>query len=96
MTAIGKVESVADLGALIRQARQAAGMTQEELADQMGTTRNWMIRMEQGRCTVSMKMALIALSELGLEMTAGINLHSKNKLSESNSLRSYRPHPRGG
>lgn len=70
MTVGDKIESVADLGALMRRARQAAGMTQAELADRIGTTRQWVIRMEQGRHTTTMNMVLIALSELGLEMVA--------------------------
>ena len=82
VTTGGKVESVADLGALIRQARQTAGMTQEELADRIGTTRQWMIRVEQGRRTTAMSMVLLALSELGLEMVAHLDLPPRDRASD--------------
>lgn len=74
MTGGYKVESAADVGALIRQARQAAGMTQQQLADRVGTTRQWVIRLEQGRNGTAINTALIALEELGLEMVAQLDL----------------------
>lgn len=64
------VESAADIGVLIRQARQAASMTQQHLADLVGTTRQCVIRLEQGRHGTAMSTTLEALSTLGLEMIA--------------------------
>lgn len=49
-------------------------MTQQELADRAGTTRQWVIRLEQGRPTPTMSTVLIVLSELGLELVAMHNL----------------------
>lgn len=65
-----RVESAADVGALIRRERRAAAMTQQQLADRVGTTRQWVIRLEQGRHGTAMNTVLIALEELGLEMVA--------------------------
>ena len=79
MTTDDKVESVADLGILIRQARQTAGVTQEELADRIGTTRQWVIRIEQGCDTAAMSMVLLALSELGLEMVARLDVPARDE-----------------
>lgn len=65
-----KVESAVEAGALIRQARVVAAMTQQELADRVGTTRQWVIRLEQGQNSPAMSTVLVALSVLGLEMVA--------------------------
>ena len=73
MTGGYKVESAVDVGALIRQARQEAAMTQQQLADRVGTTRQWVIRLEQGRHGTALSTALIALEELGLEMVAQLD-----------------------
>ena len=74
MTGGRKVESAADVGALIRQARLAAAMTQQQLADRVGATRQWVIRLEQGRDGTALSTALAALEELGLEMVAQLDL----------------------
>ena len=70
MTVAHTVKTVVDVGALIRQTRQAAAMTQQQLADHAGTTRQCIIRLEQGHHGVALNTALIALEELGLEMGA--------------------------
>lgn len=49
-------------------------MTQQELADRVGTTRQWVIRLEQGRSTPMINTVLIVLSELGLELVVTHNL----------------------
>ena len=65
-----EVVSVADVGRLIREARQAASMSQQELADRVGTTRQWVIRLEQGHSGSTTSKALTALAVLGLELVA--------------------------
>lgn len=64
------VTSTDDIGRLVREARQMAGVTQQSLADQAGTTRQWVIRLEQGRRTVTMGVVLDVLMVLGLEIVA--------------------------
>ena len=59
-----KVETAVDIGTLIRQTRQAAGLTQQQLADQVGTTRQCVIRLERGHHGTALNTALIALEEL--------------------------------
>ncbi|WP_419853893.1 helix-turn-helix transcriptional regulator [Candidatus Poriferisodalis sp.] len=68
--------SAAGVGALVRRQRRAAAMTQQQLADRIGATRQWVIRLEQGRHGTAMNTALIALEELGLEMVAQLDLRS--------------------
>lgn len=67
-----KVETDVDVGALIRRARRTAAMTQQQLADRVGTTRNCIIRLEQGGHNTALDTALFALEELGLEMAAPV------------------------
>ena len=74
MTEAYEVASAGDVGRLIRQARQVAAMSQQQLADRIGTTRQCVIRLEQGRNGTALSTALIALEELGLEMVAQLDL----------------------
>lgn len=64
------VASAADVGSAVRETRQAAAVTQRELADLVGTTRQWIIRLERGHHSLTMSTVLVALSVLGLEMVA--------------------------
>ena len=77
MNSSHKVASAVDVGALVRGERRAAAMTQQQLAERVGTTRQWVIRLEQGRRGTAMNTALIALEELGLEMVAQFDLRSR-------------------
>ena len=72
-----KVDSAGDVGTLIRRQRRAEAMTQQQLADRVGTTRQWVIRLEQGRHGTAMNTVLIALEELGLEMVARFDRRSR-------------------
>ena len=65
-----QVASAHDLGTLIRQKRQYEGLTQQALADQVGASRQWVIRLEQGQPTVAMAKVLDVLWQLGLELLA--------------------------
>ena len=70
VTETSRVASAHDLATLIRQTRQSAGLTQQALADQVGSSRQWVIRLEQGHPTVAIGRVLDVLSALGLEMVA--------------------------
>lgn len=65
-----RITSAAQVGALVREARLAAGMTQQQLADLAGTTRQWVNRLEMGHSTAAFSKTLAALAVLGLEMVA--------------------------
>ncbi len=60
----------ADLGQVIRRQRQAVTMTQDELANQIGTTRQWINRLENGDERMALSRVLRVLSVLKLEMVA--------------------------
>ncbi|PKQ27183.1 MAG: hypothetical protein CVT64_01700 [Actinobacteria bacterium HGW-Actinobacteria-4] len=55
-----------DFGAIVRQRRLDQGIKQEELAQRVGRTRQWLSRLERGVGDVSLADALRAARELGL------------------------------
>lgn len=55
-------------GQEIRRRRKASGLTQEDLALAMGTSRRLVSEMERGTRATSLEMALAAAAELGLDV----------------------------
>jgi len=55
-----------DIGRLARQQRIDLGLSQDELAERAGVTRQWLSRFEQAKADVSLTKALQVLRELGL------------------------------
>lgn len=63
------VTSPAQLGAVIRAARRAAGLSQADLADRIGTSRRWVTMIETGNGTgAELGRVMAALSALGLRL----------------------------
>lgn len=62
------------IGALLKEARKKAGLTQEELAQRSGTTKNYISRIENNKSDIELK-TLRKIIELGLgkELRIGIN-----------------------
>lgn len=58
------IESAKDLGNFVRQARQRAKLSQTDLAESVGTTRQWLSRFEQGSNDVSLATVFAILQEL--------------------------------
>ncbi len=69
-----KVRTDVDVGELISEARRAALMTQQRLADRTGTTRQCVIRLEQGGHSTALNTALTVLEELRLELVASVDI----------------------
>ncbi len=61
-----QVQTMAELGALVREARERAGMTQAELAQRARVSREWLLKVEAGRTSAEMPRVLAVLAELGL------------------------------
>lgn len=53
--------SAADLGSMLREARQAKKMSQSDLATMVGVTRQWVISAEKGAPTARVDLILDAL-----------------------------------
>lgn len=61
--------ATADLGAAIRDERVRRGLSQAELAAQVGTTREWIGRLEAGAPRVELDKALRAANAVGISFT---------------------------
>lgn len=55
-----------DVGAVVRQRRIDLSMSQTELAEKVGTTRQWISRFEKGTADVTLSRALAILRELDM------------------------------
>lgn len=61
-----RVTNAADVGALLRDARQRQGMTQAQLADSVGTSRAWVVAVESGSPNARLDLVLRALQWVDL------------------------------
>ncbi|MDT8370028.1 MAG: helix-turn-helix domain-containing protein [Longimicrobiales bacterium] len=55
-----------EMGLMLRERRRDLGLTQAELAEQIGASRYWVIEMEKGKSTAEVGLMLRALRVLGL------------------------------
>ena len=56
------------LGALVRETREAAGLTQTQLAERIGASRFWVAAFEKGKPSAELGLALKAIQALGLSI----------------------------
>lgn len=63
-----QVRSARDLAALVRQRRRELGWSQARLAEETGTSRDWVIEFEKAKSTVELGLALRACKALGLTL----------------------------
>jgi HTH-type transcriptional regulator/antitoxin HipB len=63
--------NAATVGALVREARTTAGLTQTELANRIGASRFWVAEFEKGKPSAELGLALKALNALGLVVRIG-------------------------
>ena len=61
-----QVRTMAELGALVRAAREKAGLTQVELARRARVSREWLVKVENGRTSAEMPRVMDVLAELDL------------------------------
>lgn len=59
-----------ELGAAIRSRRKALKLTQQNLADGLGVTRQLIGELENGRPGVRLEVALLAAQQLGIDLFA--------------------------
>jgi len=64
--AMSKGITSAVVGALVRQARLAAGLSQTDLGQRIGASRFWVAQFEKGKSTAELGLALKAMHALGL------------------------------
>jgi len=64
-----RVYTAASIGPAIKHYRKEAGLTQAELAERVGLTREYLSRLEQGHETAQVRRILAVLRELGVRAT---------------------------
>lgn len=65
---VKKPPTAATVGALVRDARTAAGLSQSELGKRIGASRFWVAQFEKGKPSAELGLALKALHALGLDV----------------------------
>ena len=63
-----RVRTATDLGAFIRERRAKLGMDQSDLAKKAGTSRKWIVEVEQGKPRAEIGLVLRALTALGVSL----------------------------
>lgn len=66
-----RIKTARELGMRLREAREDAALTQAELAEMIGTSRQWVFDLERGKPTLRIGLVLKALSALGLACDIG-------------------------
>ena len=61
-----KIRTTSELGLLLRERRRELGLRQEELADRIGVSRQWVGKVEKGRQRVDAGLVLRAIGALRL------------------------------
>jgi HTH-type transcriptional regulator / antitoxin HipB len=64
-----RIHTTAALGHAIRHYRQQAGLTQAELADEVGIDRSYLSRLEKGQETEQLRRIIVLLRRLGVRAT---------------------------
>lgn len=67
------VRSVADIGRTIAEARRERGLTQEQLASQLGIHRTYLARLENGQSSLQLERILQLLRKLGVTVEATLS-----------------------
>ena len=65
------VRTPQDIGALLREQRQKAGLAQAELAQRIGVSRQWLVEVEGGKPRAEIGLVLRALNVLNISLEVG-------------------------
>jgi transcriptional regulator with XRE-family HTH domain len=74
-----EVRTMRELGALVRSARTARGMTQADLAERLQMSRDWVVRLEKGHPRLEAQRVLDALRVVGVNLEATVRENSPGK-----------------
>jgi HTH-type transcriptional regulator/antitoxin HipB len=87
-----RIRTATDLGAFIRERRTKLGMDQVALAEAAGTSRKWIIEVEQGKPRAEIGLLLRTLKTLGvsidlkIEPSSAASTNSETKVGDINSV----------
>lgn len=68
-----RIRTATDLGAFIRERRVKLGMDQRDLAEKAGTSRKWIVEVEQGKSRAEIGLILRTLKTLGVSLDIAID-----------------------
>lgn len=71
-----KLRTSADFGFALQQARMSRGLTQQQLADQVGLPQSTVSQMESGKATLYLYRLLILAQATGVEFSATWDDHA--------------------
>ena len=82
-----KIRTATDLGAFIRERRIKLGMDQSDLAEKAGTSRKWIVEVEQGKPRAEIGLVLRTLKTLGVYLDIAVDRARKtSEASESENV----------
>lgn len=90
-----QVETMRDLSALVRSTRLSRGLTQAQLADRLGVSRDWVVRLEQAGTRLEVQKVLDALVVLGLQLDVHEATHPPGRPRVSAPRATAAPQPQG-
>lgn len=77
MTYTGTVTGPESLGRILQQARLLSGLTQRELAAQLGTTQRYIWELEAGKPSILMDRLFAVMAETGVTLSATVDAPSR-------------------
>jgi HTH-type transcriptional regulator/antitoxin HipB len=66
-----RIKTAVDIGALIRDRRTRLGLKQQDLADKVGVSRQWLIEVEKGKPRAELSLVLRTIADLGISLMTG-------------------------
>jgi len=75
-----RVRTPIDIGAAIRDRRQALQLDQKALAERIGVSRQWVTQVERGKANAQLGLVLRALEALGIPLSiadADLGAHAR-------------------
>ena len=78
-----RIRTAADLGAFIRERRTKLGMDQIALAKKAGTSRKWLVEVEQGKPRAEIGLILRTLKSLGVSVDLKADSHETPTISNA-------------
>jgi HTH-type transcriptional regulator/antitoxin HipB len=82
-----KIRTATDLGAFIRERRVKLGMDQRDLAEKAGTSRKWIVEVEQGKPRAEIGLVLRTLKTLGVSLDIAVDrTHKAAATNESGKV----------
>ncbi len=79
-----KIRTAIDLGAFIKERRIKLGMDQSDLAEKAGTSRKWIVEVEQGKPRAEIGLVLRTLKTLGVSLDIAVD-HAQTTSAASES-----------